>query len=215
MIRARLKMMLPAILFLATGVTPVRAHEVLYTAMLDGHQVINSDGSQGSGSLATGNLSLQSDEDLLIFDVLEFNVEGLHLADLDNSHGPNGTAIHVHFDEMAAGGGGHTAQRGVHHDPIVIDLGWYLREFGSLADTPTGMHGTVSGLLTSLQGDYDMTATTGLTPGDVLMAVEMGQTYIQVHSISHPEGDIRGAILPEDATPVQLTTWGAVKAILR
>lgn len=214
MIRSCLKRILPALVILAAGATAAGAHEVLYHAMLDGDQVVNGDGSMGSGSLATGHLSLQSDEDLLIFDVLEFDVAGLHLADLDYSHGPNGTAIHVHFDSMAVGGG-HQSAGGMHHDPIVIDLGWYLREFGTLVDTPTGMHGTVSGLLTGVQGNYDMTAATGLTPEDVMMAVEMGQTYIQVHSISHPDGDIRGAIMPEDATPVEQSTWGAIKAIVR
>lgn len=203
---------LPGILLAAALATGVSAHEVLYTATLDGSQVVNEDGTTGSGSTATGDLEMQADEDLLIFDVLEFDVEGLHLADLDYTHGPNGTAIHVHLGD---GSGGHEKLAAGMHDPIIIDLGWYFREFGTLVDTPTGMHGTVSGILTAIQGSYDLTTATGLTPTQVMTALEDGLAYIQVHSIAHPHGDIRGAITHHDPIPVRQATWSSLKADFR
>lgn len=184
--------------------TTLFAHEATYVANMTGDQVINPDFTMGSGSTATGFLRLQSDEITQVFDVLELTVHGISPSDLDQSHGPNNTAIHIRFDTSGQGGG-------PADDPIVIDLGWYIGAgFGALTATADGFQVTISGEVLEIQGAYMMTNDTGMTPADVLTAVEDGLTYIQIHTVAHPDGDIRGPLEPE-TVPTENATWGVVK----
>jgi hypothetical protein len=184
-------------LSLAAALTaaPAAAHEVALVAMLDGAQA-------GSGSTATGTLDMQIDEHSAVFDVLSLAVDGIFVGDLDNNHGVNGTAIHVHLDAHGLR----------HEDPMLIDLGWYINAgFGTITPTATGFQATISGVLTGVQGLYDMQTETGLTPDDVFHEMEMGETYIIVHTASHPSGEIRGHITTPPVS-VDAESWGSVKS---
>jgi hypothetical protein len=97
--------------------------------------------------------------------------------------------------------------------PMVIDLGWYIAAgFGTLTPTATGFHVLVSGIVTEMQGAYDMTGTTGMTPGDVFHAMEDGHCYVQVHTTQHPHGEIRGQLLPQSIVSSESESFGAMKA---
>jgi len=177
------------------------AHETVYSAILDGDQVVNPDGSIGVDTDATGILEMQADEHTEVFDVYELTVDGIFIDDLDHSHGPNGTAFHIRL--------GGATERG----PIVIDLGWYIGAgFGAITPTATGFSATVSAVLLSQQGAYDMTGTTGLSPHDVIHEMEEGNTYIAVHTHDHHDGEIRGSLEPVEETPTDRATWARVKA---
>lgn len=171
------------------------AHEVLLHGHLDGPQA-------GTDSDAVGDIEMQTDEHSLVFDVLSFDVEGIFVDDLDRSHGPNGTAFHVHLDDHHA-----TA-----HGAIAIDLGWYVDAgFGTLTPTATGFHVEISGILSEVQGAYDMTGTTGMTPEDVFHALEEGAGIVVVHTLDYPEGEILGPLVPHDPSPTLESSWGTVK----
>jgi hypothetical protein len=171
----------------------------LYTATLDGTQVVNPDGSMGTGSAATGTMEMQTDEHTLLFDVFHLTVDGISIDDLQGQ-GPNGTAYHVRL--------GHADENG----PIAIDLGWYVDAgFGTITPTGSGFTVTITGILESIQGLYDMEGTTGLTPEDVLHELEEGHGYVQVHTAAFPDGEIRGALLPEKETPAESSSWGRLK----
>jgi hypothetical protein len=188
---------------IAVLAAPAAAHEVAYTCDLNGANVVPP-----SGSTATGHAELEADEHALVFDILTFTIDGIFPADLDNSHGANATAIHVH--QM-----GHHGAASL-HDPILIDLGWYISAgFGTMTATATGMDITISGVLTGIQGAYDMETATGLTPDDVFHEMEHGSTYIQVHTLTHPSGAIRGNLVPEMPVSVDATSWGEVKSAYR
>lgn len=171
------------------------AHEVAFDAHLDEDQVVSP-----TGSAATGHLHLSTDEHSGLFDVHEFDVEGIFVGDLSNAHGPNNTAFHVHLGDPGTNG------------PILIDLHWYVNAgFGTITPTATGFHVVMTGLLTAVQGLYDMTAATGLTPDDVFAEMEEGHTYVQVHTTAFPEGEIRGQLIPDTTVGVEPATWSTVK----
>jgi hypothetical protein len=174
---------------------PVLAHEVALVATLDGAQA-------GTTSTAIGHLDMQIDEHALVFDVLDLTVDGIFIGDLDNNHGVNGTAIHIMLEA-------HPLR---HEDPIAIDLGWYISAgFGTLTPTATGFHATISGVLTAIQGLYDMQTETGKTPAEVFHEMEHGASYIAIHTTSFPDGEIRGHITTPPVS-VDVESWGSVKS---
>jgi hypothetical protein len=180
---------------------PALAHDVLYHAHLGEAEVVNPDGSMGTGSTAHGMFEMQADEHSLAFDVFELTVDGIFVDDLDPSFGPNGTAFQIHWGAPGVNG------------PMLIDLGWYVDAgFGSLTPTATGFTVAISGIVTAMQGAYDMEGTTGLTPEDVFVEMEAGNTYVTVRTHAFPGGEIRGQLEPEHETPVLTVSWGAVKS---
>lgn len=185
-----------AFLLLGAVATQASAHELTFTGNLDGAQA-------GNDSDSTGEIHFQTDEHSQVFDVLSFHVEGILLENLDRSHGPNATAFHVHLAEAGAG----------RHGGILIDLGWYVDAgFGTITPTASGFDVEISGILTSVQGAYDLTAATGLTPEDVFLELEEGNGVVIVHSLDYPMGEIAGRLVPDDPTPTSTTTWGELKA---
>jgi hypothetical protein len=186
-----------SLLALAISAGAALAHEVLLHGHLDGAQA-------GTDSDAIGTIEMQTDEHSGAFDVLSFDVEGIFEDDLDRSHGPNLSAFHVHLMEEAP----------ARHGGIVIDLGWYVDAgFGTLTPTATGFHVEISGILTEIQGAYDMTGTTGLTPEDVMHHLNEGLGLVVVHTLDYPEGEIAGMLVPEQETPTVESSWGTLKVV--
>lgn len=185
---------------IALFATSALAHEVHYHAHLGEAEVVNSDGTLGTGSAATGHLEMAADEHELVFDVLGFEVDGIFVADLDESFGPNESAFQILWGAPGSNG------------PVLIDLGWYVDAgFGSITPTGTGFTVSISGILTSVQGAYDMEGATGLTPEAVFGELEAGNAYITVRTHAFPGGEVRGQLEPEHDTPTVETSWGAVK----
>ena len=100
------------------------------------------------------------------------NIFGIVPADMDNTHGPNNTAFHIHRGFPGSGG------------PILIDVDF-------LSDQVESATGTVSygaETLNLTQGAY----TAPFTEAEILGFIQTGEAYIAVHTVSNPTGDIRG-----------------------
>ena len=72
-------------------------------------------------------------------------------------------------------------------------------------------------LATSFNGSY-ITANGG-SPGTaetaLAQAIADGKAYLNIHSNQFPGGEIRGFLIPGQATPTAPSTWGRIKTLYR
>ena len=162
------------------------ARLLVLTARLDGDQVVRPEAFRppdtGSGSDATGFARIQVDSQTGSFD-FDLWVSGISPGALDQTHGPNETAFHLHL--------GGPDERG----PILIDLHDYARRSGG-ADggvTPTedGFEVHFHGDFFQLQGELD----TGFGLEHVRDAFRSERVFIAIHTTTNAlfrTGEIRG-----------------------
>ena len=100
------------------------------------------------------------------------NVFNITPADLDNTHGPNNTAFHIH--RGFPGGGG----------PILIDVDFE----GDQVESANGMVAYGAKDLELTQGAY----TAPFTEAEILSFLDTGEAYIALHTVANPTGAIRG-----------------------
>lgn len=147
----------------------------------------------GSGSPSTGVADFTVDLDAATFS-FDLDVTGISVADFDNTHGGNDSAIHVHVgDEFSRGA-------------IIVDVQWYAmtQPGGLLEDTADGFRMHAEGEITALQGMHD----TGFSVAEILGFVGSDTTYITVHDLTYPTGAIRGNFIPAPSAAAVLGLGG-------
>ncbi len=180
------------------------AHEIEFLDVpLNGDLVVlpdDPDPPSGSGSDATGIANLILDEDTADF-TFDLEVFGIFPDELDNTHGGNNSAIHIH-----AGG---PTERG----PIIIDVQWFaLNEPGGfLTETADGFIMHAEGRVTSVQGNHD----TGFSTPEIFEFIENSTSYITVHDFRFPTGAIRGNFIVPTPSSLALLAIGAVATTRR
>ncbi len=151
------------------------------SATLDASLVVLPDDAtppSGSGSTASGDVFLivRDTGDDGVFIDFGLDVDGIDYGDLDNTHGGNGTAIHVH--------NGGPSERG----PIIIDLQWFGDNHGTVSTGTDSFSIDVRNAeLTQVQGSHD----TGLTPAEIVDLLNTNNTYVTVHDDDFPTGALR------------------------
>ncbi len=154
-----------AALLLATPT--VQAHIFHFIALLNGQTVLPP-----VQTPVTGTAVFQYNHHGLLFDIDLF-IEGLTLADLANT-GPNNTPVHIHTAPLGANG------------PIVLDLGWMTQ----FVEEPTGLRLILND---AFLGDQQGNVWSDFFQNEVDLFDE--KLYIDVHTIAHPEGEVRGQLV--------------------
>jgi len=173
-------------------VPPPPPRDIYFRASLDEGQVVRPPEKQppqfGTGSASTGDLSLvvNTGTNSLALDntfTLDLEVEGIRPEDLDDSHGPNRTAIHIHSGTADSLG------------PVIFDVHEYAREdlpeTNGVTATPNGFRLHAEGTLAEAQG----LLVTSVTLLEIIDFLRSERAYITVHTRTHPlfrEGEIRG-----------------------
>ena len=57
--------------------------------------------------------------------------------------------------------------------------------------------------------------TTALAEAALFQAIADGKAYLNIHTQLYSGGEIRGFLLPVDATPTSATSWGRLKALYK
>lgn len=163
-----------------------RPREIRVRAALDESQVPRPPAFQppalGTGSAATGTADLTVDVDSGRF-TFELDVDGIDPAVLDNTHGANGTAAHVHWGIPGISG------------PIFLDVHHFARELApdtnGIVATDDGFTMHAQGFLTRIQGGQD----TNFAIEEVLGFLAGESAYITIHTTTNElyrSGEIRG-----------------------
>ena len=177
------------------GSLTVVPDELRVRAFLDDSQVVRPAELQpprlGTGSPGVGNAELLVNKDTGRFS-LDLQVDGIAPNSLDNAHGPNQTAIHLHFGFAETAG------------PIILDVHHFARQYESETNGVTATEGGFSmhaeGHITRVQGGF----TAAFPFPEILSFLRGRQAYIAVHTITSEvfrSGEIRGNLeaVPEES----------------
>ena len=130
-----------------------------------------------------------------------------YLATIDGSQAvpPNNSACVGHGTFVLSADEAHLSYD-IHFDPWVPD------EFISHIHEVNAPPLTGEVILTEIELGPDKVGVVDLAPGDVV-ALRAGRLFVNVHTISYMQGEVRGWIVPGVAVLPQ--TWGSVKALYR
>jgi hypothetical protein len=173
-------------------VPPPPPRDIYFRASLDESQVVRPPQEQppkfGTGSASTGELSLvvNTGSNSLALDnsfALDLEIEGIFPEDLDDSHGPNRTAIHIRGATVDSLG------------PVILDVHEYAREdlpeTNGVTATPNGFRLHAEGTISETQGLLD----TSVTLLEILDFLRSERAYITVYTRTNSlfrDGEIRG-----------------------
>jgi hypothetical protein len=164
----------------------VPPEEVTFDVRLDERQVVVPAQLRppqfGSGSLSTGNLKLSVFPRDSFF-VAEMVVDGILREQLEESHGGNLTAVHIHRGDPTTAG------------PIILDLQMFANRdipaVDFLEETASGFDFRAEGRIDESQGRH----TTGLSRHEIIDLMLAEDAYVCVHSNKSELfvwGEIRG-----------------------
>jgi hypothetical protein len=146
---------------------------------------------------------------------------GIGLAVVDVDATANTMHVHVNFSGLI---GATTASH--IHAPTLVPL---TGTAGVATTTPYFSGFPIGVMAGTYDNTLDMTLASSYNPSFVtangssipaseaalFAAIAAGQAYLNVHSQAYPEGEIRGFLVPETATPASHSTWGRIKNLYR
>lgn len=182
-------------------VPPPPPRDIYFRASLNGSQVVRPPAEQppklGTGSTSTGELTLvvNTGSTSLALDntfSLDLEVEGIRPEDLDDSHGPNRTAIHIRAGSADSLG------------PLILDVHEYAREglpeTNGVTATPNGFRLHAEGTIAEMQG----LLFTSVSLLEIIDFLRSERAYVTVYTrtkVLFREGEIRGNL---EVVPVKI-----------
>ena len=174
----------------------VQVFNLSHQTALNGAAVVNPDDTPdnaptGTASDGKGFAALTVKDDgggNVTFD-FRLDVQGIPFGSLDNTHGGNDTAVHIHR-------GGPTERGG-----IIIDVQYFAEDTNFGTVTTNGSNFTFDikdAPLTQVQGGHDTT----FTPAAIVDFLDNSEAYITVHDNTFPTGTIRGNFTGPSADPL-------------
>jgi CHRD domain len=146
---------------------------------------------------------------------------GIGLAVVDVDASANTMHVHVNFTGLV----GTTTASHIHAPTLVALTGTagvatttpYFAGF-PIGVTSGTYDNTLDMTLASSYNSSFVTSSGGTVPlaeAALFAAIAAGKAYLNVHSNVYPGGEIRGFLVPENATPVPPSSWGRIKKLYR